>query len=61
MARVGLELVVVEGGWLEQQYLDVGMGLAGMVGWGMMEWLFSAEAELLRPVPRIGFLGEPGQ
>ena len=27
MTRVGLELVVVEGGWSEQQYLDVRMGL----------------------------------
>ena len=47
MVGVGLELVVVEGGWSECQYPDVRMGLTGMVGWGMVGWPLSTRAEPL--------------
>ena len=53
---MGLELVVVEGGWLGRQCPDVRTGLTRMV-----VRLFSAEAELLQLVWGIGFLGELGQ
>ena len=61
MVGVVLELVVVEGGWLGRQYLDVRTGLTGMVGWEMVVRSFSVEAELRQPVRGIGFLGEQGQ